>query len=77
MNAKERRAVLLAEQALQKVEFSYEDDETDISCPICGGCNPLDAEGVEEESIGHSSTCKVGQALVAIKEILFEDGSKQ
>ena len=73
MTAKERRAVLLAEQALKHLEFSYGDDEASDLCPDCGGAVPDDAGGMGEDDVGHGPACRLGQALVAIKEILFED----
>ncbi|HUX02162.1 MAG TPA: hypothetical protein VMY35_14450 [Phycisphaerae bacterium] len=78
MNAKERKAVLLAEEVLKRLEFSYEDDEVDGLCPECGGVDPKDSGGiaVAGEDIGHTEACHLGQAMTAIKEILFEDGAR-
>lgn len=75
MTAKERKAFLLAEQALKHLEFSYEDDEAEDLCPECGGCEPGAPEDIEEESTGHGPKCMLGQALVAVKEVLFADAS--
>ena len=74
MNAKERKALLLAEGVLEQLQWDGGDEEFDSACPLCGGANlkDEDRETIAEDALGHSSTCRLMQALTAVKGVLFE-----
>jgi len=74
MNAKERKALVLAEGTLELVQWAGGDEEW-VCCLWCGGLEPVYAESHGlMDGVGHSPTCPLAPALAAIKEALFEDG---